>query len=443
MTPNRFTDEELLALIEGELPEHRAKELRDAVRDGDLELAGRLIEMAEHRDFLRAMRIDRSELNPGGAATPAGLVSAAIAAAERESLLPRPEDKAAQESKRRWVAPLAAGLGLAAIVGIGYSLMGEGSDEFQRLGPRELAEQAPGTGLGPGGVELSYLKQIDEDPEQKQREEEMRRMARDLFDPGEQFSWPEMAGDDAEGVESLPGVADPIRRDPIEFAGGTGLSELLSEQDFTEIVAALERVGVRAEARSSDPLRFMGVDALGEEREFTLEEAASLAKAGRLAIVLDQTGRQPGELLAASGAPGGYLAGRANRFALFTVEDGADQPEGVGALRGSERVRELRERTADATGEQPGVLASYSFDAAGLNRRVSDAERVTMLELIAAITSPLSSSAEGSRLRLIELPFGGDDETATSADPDNPFWWLTPEEDWSESATTLVPVVVR
>ena len=158
---------------------------------------------------------------------------------------------------------------------------------------------------------------------------------------------------------------------------------------------------------------------------------------------MDRTGRRPAELLAASGAPGGYLAGRANRFALFTVEDGADQPEGVGALRGSERVRELRERTADATGEQPGVLASYSFDAAGLNQRVSDAERVTMLELIAAITSPLSSSADGSRLRLIELPFGGDDETATSADADNPFWWLTPEEDRSESATTLVPVVVR
>lgn len=440
MTPNRFTDEELLALIEGELPAGRAQELRNAVRDGDLELAGRLIEMAEHRDFLRAMRIDRSELNPGGATTPAGLVSAAIAAAERESLVPPREDEAGRETRRRWVAPLAAGLGLAAILGIGYSLMSEGPG--QQRTPGNLANQGDGRGSDLSPYRVIELN-TEEERREEQRKEEIRELARDLFQSGEEYSWPEMVRDDADGVENLPGVADPIRRDPIAFAGGTGLSELLSKQDFTEIVAALEKVGVRAEARSSDPLRFMGVDALGEEREFTLEEAAALAKAGRLAIVLDQTGRQPGELLAASGAAGGYLAGRANRFALFTVEDGDQQPEGLGALRGSERVRELRERTEDVTGQQPGVLASYSFDAAGLNQRVSDAERVTMLELIAAITSPLTSSADGSRLRLVELPFGGDDETATSADPDNPFWWLTPEEDWSESATTLVPVVVR
>ena len=81
MTPPRFTDEELLALIEGELPADRAMQLRNAVRDGDLELAGRLVDMAEHRDFLREMKIERADLNPASATTPEGIVSAAIAAA--------------------------------------------------------------------------------------------------------------------------------------------------------------------------------------------------------------------------------------------------------------------------------------------------------------------------------------------------------------------------
>lgn len=429
MTPKRFTDEELLALIEGELPHDRAAELRAAVRDGDLELAGRLIEMGEHRDFLREMRIDRADLNPDGAKTPAGLVAAAIAAAERESLVPA-SDGEEQGRKRRWAPALAAGLGLAAIIGAGFVLVNEAGRE-RPLTPRHTA----GSGDDDRGPMIIAM----EDPEKQAREEELRRLALELLEGEGKSVWPEIA----EAEDGTPGVADPIQRDPIEFAGGTGLSELLSEQDFTEIVTALGKVGVRAEARSSDPLRFAGVDALGEEREFTLEEATALAKTGRLAIVLDQTGREPGELLAASGATGGYLAGRANRFALFTVEGGEQGPEGLGALRDSELVRELRERTADATGEQPGVLASYSFDAAGLTQRVSDAERVTMLELIAAVTSPLASGADGSRLRLVELPFGGDDEAATSADEDNPFWWLTPEEDWSESATTLVPVVVK
>lgn len=438
MTRNRFSDEELLALIEGELPEHRAKELRAAVRDGDLELAGRLIDMAEHRDFLREMKIDRSDLNPGNAVTPEGIVAASIAAAERESLVPDEPD-IEDERTRRWVAPLAAGLGLAAILGIGFTLSRE-SDQH-RL-PRDIEQQVSEGRAGVLGTEVTEGDPLESN---RQREEEMRRLAQELFgqDRGADDGWPDLAGTDADAPLDLPGVADPITRDPIEFASGTGLSELLSEQDFSDLVTSLEKVGVRAEARSSDPLRFAGVDALGDEREFTLEEATSLAKAGRLAIVLDETGRQPSELLAASGATGGFLAGRANRYALFTVQDGGDEPDGVATLRDSQRVRELRERTADATGQEPGVLASYSFDAAGLNRRVSDAERVTMVELIAAITSPLTSSAEGSRLRLIELPFGNDDAAPTSTDPDNPFWWLTPEADWSESATTLIPVVVR
>jgi len=452
MNARRFSDDDLLALIEGGLPEHRAAELRDAIRDGDLELAGRLIDMAEHRDFLREMSIDKSELNPGSAHTPAGVVAAAIAVAERESLVPNAVLDAS-ERRNWWKVGLAAGVGLAAVIGLGVFISGEladsepvnrlprNADQLVESGQAQVRmgidgeEQFEGMGPFPEGQAPPSSSRFDQ--------EEIRRMVQEMLaqDAGPQdFEWPQLVESDG-GRPS--GVADPIERQPIEFASGTGLSELLSEQELSDIVTALGHVGVRSGAQARGELRFTGVDAIGEEREFTLEEAASLAKVGRLALVLENTGSGPGELLAASGARGGYLAGKANRFSFFTVEAGEGAPDGVDQLRNSDLVRELSDRTADATGQRPGVVASYSFDAAGVARRVSDAERVTMLELIAAVTSPLSVGPEGSRLRLIELPFDGSDDPTTSGDPDNPFWWLTPEADWSESATTLVPVVVR
>lgn len=436
MNAPRFSDDELLALIEGDLPQRRTDEMRAALRDGDLDLAARLIDMAEHRDFLRELKIDRSELNPGGAGTPAGVVAAAIAVAEREALVPA-KMLDASERKSKMPVILAGAATLAAMIAMGLVIFHEPAP--QHTLPANIEQLIESGQAGVIGSEEDFDTVIAArraDSEQ----DEWQRMAREFLDqtaPLPDFEWPEFTG-----TPEQPGlgVPDPFERDAITFQFGTGLSELLSEQELSGIVASLSRVGVRTEPQSADPLRFAGIDALGDEREFTLEEAASLAKTGRLAIMLDQTRRQPNELLAASG---GYVAGQANRFALFTIEGGVQQPEGVGALRESEQVRELRDRTADVIGQQPSVLASYSFDAAGLSRRVSDAERVTMLELIAAVTSPVTSSANGSRLVLFELPFGGDEQTPTSADPNNPFWWLTPEEDWSETATTLVPVVVR
>jgi hypothetical protein len=426
MTPPRFTDEELLALIEGELPADRAMQLRNAVRDGDLELAGRLVDMAEHRDFLREMRIDRSDLNPSSATTPEGIVSAAIAAAEREQLVPAPVEFGG--SKRpKWLVPLAACAGIAAMIAVGVVISGNGGTGEGRL-PDDIEEQIASGRAAVVGTE----EEGDSPLEQKRRNEEaLRELARELVD-GEsrpEFDWPGLE----RGPE--PGIEDPITADPIEIAGGSGLREVMSDDELASMFQTLEEAGARTSS-GPNPVTFAGTDPLGLEREFTLEEAAALAKAGRLAISLEgATG---------VGVQGGYLADAQHRYAIFETASGAGGPETIDLLRASERVTGLTQRVGDVLGSVPSVLASYRFDASGARSSATQIERATMLELIAAVVSPANTGPDGSRLRLIELPFDASDEPSVgTGEGEDPFWWLEPEAEYGQRGTALIPVVVK
>lgn len=425
MTPPRFTDEELLALIEGELPADRAMQLRNAVRDGDLELAGRLVDMAEHRDFLREMKIDRADLNPESATTPEGIVSAAIAAAEREQLVPAPVEFG--ESKRpKWLVPLAAGGAIAALIAVGVVISGEGNKEG-RL-PADIEEQ-----IASGRAAVVGAEEIDESPlaQQRRNEEALRELAQELVDeerPEPDFQWPTL-------TEGEPGIADPITADPIEIAGGSGLRDVMSEDEIATMFDALSQVGVQT-STGPNPLTFAGTDPLGLEREFTLEEAAALAKAGRLAIAIEGA--------EGVGVEGGYLADARHRYAIFETASGAGGPETVDLLRASERVTGLTQRVGDVLGSVPPVLASYRFDASGVRSSATPIERATMLELIAAVVSPANTGPDGSRLRLIELPFDASDEPSVgTGEGEDPFWWLEPEMDYGQRGTALIPVVVK
>lgn len=427
MTPPRFSDEELLALIEGELPADRADALRDAVRDGDLELASRLIDMAEHREFLQEMKIDRADLNPEGATTPEGIVAAAIAAAERESLVPAQVES---ESGKRawWVGPLAAGVGIAALVAVGVVISRSPVSNGRGRLPADIEQQ-----IADGNAKV--VSDNDDLPQELRDREAIRRLAQDLFpgnEPDEGFEWPEITGDDR------PGIDDPFQVDPVEIAGSSGLSEVMTEQEIAAAMAALQDAGVRA-GDADQPIRFAGIDPLGIERDYTLDEAAALAKAGRLAIEVDASG-QSGLALT-----GGYLADTHRRYSLFATAPGSGGPEEVEELRATERVTGLTGRVGEAIGMSPEALASYSFDAEGSPTRVNDLERATMLELIAAVVSPMNSGPGRSRLRLIELPFDASDKpTVIDDDSDeDPFWWLQPETDYSKRGTALIPVVVK
>ena len=67
-----------------------------------------------------------------------------------------------------------------------------------------------------------------------------------------------------------------------------------------------------------------------------------------------------------------------------------------------------------------------------------------MLELIAAVVSPANAGPDGSRLRLIELPFDASDEPSVGTGEDeDPFWWLEPDADYGQRGTALIPVVVK
>lgn len=427
MTPPRFTDEELLALIEGELPEDRALQLRNAVRDGDLELAGRLVDMAEHRDFLREMKIERADLNPESATTPEGIVSAAIAAAEREQLVPAPIEFG--ESKRpKWLVPVAAFAGIAAMIAVGVVISGNGNGSEGRL-PIDIENQIAAGNAGVVGTEA----QDDSPLERKRRNEEaLRDLARELVggdQPDPDFTWPTGDG------ETEPTIDDPITADPIVIADNSGLRGVVGEDELSEMFETLSGVGVDASGNAG-AVTFAGTDPFGLDREFTLEEAAALAKAGRLAIALEGA--------TDIGVDGGYLAGAQSRFALFATAPGAGGPESVDALRASERLTGLTRRIGDVFGSVPPVVASYRFDASGVRSAATPIERATMLELIAAVASPISMGPDGSRLKLIELPFDASDEPSVgTGEGDDPFWGLEPEADYSERGTALVPVLVR
>ncbi|MFI4853793.1 MAG: hypothetical protein ACIAQF_02305 [Phycisphaerales bacterium JB065] len=427
MTPPRFSDEELLALIEGELDPVRADALRDAVRDGDLELASRLIDMAEHREFLQEMKIDRADLNPDSATTPEGIVSAAIAAAERESLVPAQVES---ESGKRawWVGPLAAGVGIAALVAVGVVISRSPvSNDRGRL-PADIEQQ-----IADGKARV--VSDDDELPQELRDREAIRRLAQDLFpgsDPDPGFTWPAIDGDDR------PGIDDPFHLDPVEIAGSSGLSEVMTEQEIATAMTVLQSAGVKAES-ADEPIRFAGIDPLGIERDYTLDEAAALAKAGRLAIEVN-TPDQSGLALT-----GGYLADTHQRYSVFATALGSGGPDEVEQFRATERVTGLTGRVGEAIGMPPEALASYSFEAEGSPTQVNDLERATMLELIAAVVSPMNSGPGRSRLRLIELPFDASDEPTVieENDGEDPFWWLQPETDYSKRGTALIPVVVK
>lgn len=428
MTPPRFSDDELLALIEGELPADRATAMRDAVRDGDLELAGRLIDMAEHRDFLREMRITRADLNPESARTPEGVVAAAIAAAEREALVP-PADLTGENKRAWWVGPLAACTGVAALIAIGFVVSSDpASDTRSSRLPLDIEEQ-----IARGDAKVIGAE--DERPAQIRDREELRRLARDIFtseEPAPGFAWPDLAGD-----ANNTGIADPFEADPIDLPGGSGIANVLTDDEISSALAALEGVGVET---GSDvrALRFAGVDPIGIERDFTLEEAVALAKSGRLAIQIEESD-QRGFALA-----GGYLADADRRYALFAAAPGAGGPAEVEQLRSTDRVTGLSGRVGEALGISPRALASYSFEAAGARNQASDVERATMLELLAAIVSPMNTGPDGSRIRLIELPFDASDEPSIGqGEAEDPFWWLQPDADFSQRGTALIPVLVK
>ncbi len=426
MTPPRFSDEELLALIEGDLPAERAKALRDAVRDGDLELAGRLIDMAEHREFLREMKIDRADLNPESATTPEGIVAAAIAAAERESLVPAPVEPKS-DKRAWWIGPLSATAGIAALIAIGVVISGSPETNPDGRLPDDIEQRiAEGSAKVVGSEE--------ELPADVRDRDAIRRLAQDLFptrepDPG--FEWPEVTVDDQ------PDFEEPFRIDPLEMTGGSGLSEVMTEQEIAAAMAALQSAGVRAE--SDRAIRFAGIDPLGIEREYTLDEAAALAKAGRLAIEIDAP-EQFGFALT-----GGYLADAHQRYSVFATALGSGGPDEVEQFRATERVTGLTGRVGEALGLSPQALASYSFEADGSPAQVNDLERATMVELIAAVVSPMNAGADPSRLRLIELPFDASDEPTVieESGEEDPFWWLQPETDYTKRGTALIPVVVK
>ena len=163
-----------------------------------------------------------------------------------------------------------------------------------------------------------------------------------------------------------PGIADPITADPIELAGGSGLREVMSEDEIEAMFDVLSDVGVRTSS-GANPVTFAGTDPLGLDREFTLEEAASLAKAGRLAISIEGA--------VGLGVEGGYLADPQHRYAIFATASGAGGPETIDLLRASQRVTGLTRRVGEALGSVPPVVASYRFDASGARSSATAIER--------------------------------------------------------------------
>ncbi len=121
----RITEEDLLALIEGELPAHRVPEVRAAL-DTDKALRARVERMILDRNRLRDLASQQT------VRAPEGILEDAMGVAARSALFDEDEERTQARRRRRRHMVIAAGVGLAFVgswVGSMWWFVGPGSAE--------------------------------------------------------------------------------------------------------------------------------------------------------------------------------------------------------------------------------------------------------------------------------------------------------------------------
>lgn len=121
----RITEDDLLALIEGELPAHRVPDVRAAL-EADPALRARVERMILDRNRLRALASQSVEK------APPGILDDALAAAARDALFDEDAERAERSRGRRTQMLVAAGIGVVLLVGWGGGMLwyvGPGSSE--------------------------------------------------------------------------------------------------------------------------------------------------------------------------------------------------------------------------------------------------------------------------------------------------------------------------
>ena len=121
----RITEDDLLALIEGELPAHRVPDVRAAL-EGNPALRARVERMILDRNRLRDLASQSAEK------APPGILDDALAAAARDALFDEDAERAERSRGRRTQMLVAAGVGVVLLVGWGGGMLwyiGPGSSE--------------------------------------------------------------------------------------------------------------------------------------------------------------------------------------------------------------------------------------------------------------------------------------------------------------------------
>lgn len=245
----RITEDDLLALIEGELPAHRVPDVRAAL-EADPALRARVERMILDRNRLRALASQSVEK------APPGILDDALAAAARDALFDEDAERAERSRGRRTQMLVAAGIGVVLLVGWGGGMLWY---------------------VGPGSAE--------------------RRQASTPM-PGSTIRHAEMA-------------AHPDFAPATPATDETEVAEVAEEETETDPMAALAEVWERlqspdlgtdddgllseflAAARAADGLDQPARPASPEIASVSPEEAAPLLLSGRVRLVVDGEARPP------------------------------------------------------------------------------------------------------------------------------------------------------
>lgn len=248
----RITEEDLLALIEGELPAHRVPEVRAAL-DTDKALRARVERMILDRNRLRDLASQQT------VRAPEGLLEDAMSVAARSALFDEEEERLEARRRRRLQMVLAAGVGLAFISAWAGSMWWF---------------------VGPGSAQRHH--QVAQNPQENIRASELT-VAPGVKTPLEEVEGelPELATVPEPGA-SIDALAESWRRMEQDVAS-TPVDDLLEE------FLAASSNALADFATTDQPAETKTSESIGEHRE----ELAPLLLTGRIRLVVDGEARSP------------------------------------------------------------------------------------------------------------------------------------------------------
>lgn len=378
MKPQAVNENDLLALIEGDLDAARAQVVRTALAK-DPRLIERVALMQADREAIRWLFSDAQMDAPGG------LVRDAIAIAEREGLIveaPRPAAANIVIKRRSVSRSMAAGLAMAAMVGV----LGTGAVLVISLSKsdEQLAAEAADS--------PEYLLSVPTDEEP--------------IDDMSQFASQLLPGPSNAGSEAIDRLATALARED-----GPKGEELAGPIEYavTHGVPTLRRQAVHPWAGILED----------EDMGVSVYEAAQLAMSSRL------------ELTILAQDPGTWAQMNGQVLAMGDLQATTGQPDFVG-----HRSREPMHFTIEITVPWDANLTALQDELLRLRGRVMRRRGVSQAMFQEVVQPEVAASSDSSSEQ--QLAAG----VLPSREVQHVLWWTRPASSWQRYLSVRVPIMI-